>query len=439
MKAYRLNRKQYATIVESETERLFAYVGGIRSGKTITGAHWALHNILNFPKAKGGIFSNTVSQLNTATLSEFIQVLESYGLFKGEHYVANKDPERYFGYKSKFEKHNGVWSFMNGAQIITFSIETMIRGIELGWCWGDEVQDAAIDSLNIVLGRMSGAKFPRTLWTMTPPMDNADIDEMIWGEKAIPHTIGTTYDNKGNLPEGYIEQLESTYDNLTFKREVLAQRVTMNGLNWLYSFEREKHISGKAAYDTMQPVYVSIDFNNNPFTAILAHRGRNAEGKQYIHYFDEITLTPDQVLGRTFIEAMVEEIFRRTPAQVQNRLYFITGDASGRSQSVIAKVGQNMWSEIVDRMRVSPNNILVPRSNPPHQESRRLCNSIFSNYDEVLINPKCKVLIRDCEFVKALPDGGVDKGSRAKVDKRADALDCLRYDLHANNRQFIFR
>jgi len=104
VKAYRLNRKQYATIVESEKERLFAYVGGIRSGKTITGAHWALHNIINFPEAKGGIFSNTVSQLNTATLSEFIQVLESYGLFKGEHYVANKDPERYFGYKSKFEK-----------------------------------------------------------------------------------------------------------------------------------------------------------------------------------------------------------------------------------------------------------------------------------------------------------------------------------------------
>jgi hypothetical protein len=328
---------------------------------------------------------------------------------------------------------------MNGAQVITFSIETMIRGIELGWCWGDEVQDAAIDSLNIVMGRMSGAKFPRTLWTMTPPMDNPDIDELIWGEKQIAHTIGTTYDNSANLPEGYIEQLEKTYDSLTFKREVLANRVTMSGLNWLYSFDRQKHVGGKATYDTSMPVYVSIDFNNNPFTAILAHRGRHQDGKQFIHYFDEITLTADHIQGKTFIEAMVEEIFRRTPAQVQNRLYFVTGDASGRQQSVIAKVGQNMWSEIVDRMRISTNNLLVPRSNPPHQESRRLCNSIFSNYDEILINPKCKVLIRDCEFVKALPDGGVDKGSRAKVDKRADALDCLRYDLHANNKQFIFR
>ena len=439
MKKFELNPKQHQTLIASETERLYAYVGGIRSGKTITEAHWALHNIIHQPEIKGGIFSNTVSQLNTATLSEFIGVLEAYGLFKGEHYVANKDPERYFGYKSKFEKHNGVWSFMNGAQVITFSIETMIRGIELGWCWGDEVQDAAIDSLNIVMGRMSGAKFPRTLWTMTPPMDNPEIDELIWGEKQIAHTIGTTYDNKSNLPEGYIEQLEKTYDSLTFKREVLANRVTMSGLNWLYSFDRQKHVGGKATYDTTMPVYVSIDFNNNPFTAILAHRGRHQDGKQFIHYFDEITLTADHIHGKTFIEAMVEEIFRRTPAQVQNRLYFVTGDASGRQQSVIAKVGQNMWSEIVDRMRISTNNLFVPRSNPPHQESRRLCNSIFSNYDEILINPKCKVLIRDCEFVKALPDGGVDKGSRAKIDKRADALDCLRYDLHANNKQFIFR
>ena len=314
MKKYNLNPKQHQTLTASETERLYAYVGGIRSGKTITGAHWALHNIIHQPEIKGGIFSNTVSQLNTATLSEFIGVLEAYGLFKGEHYVANKDPERYFGYKSKFEKHNGVWSFMNGAQVITFSIETMIRGIELGWCWGDEVQDAAIDSLNIVMGRMSGAKFPRTLWTMTPPMDNPDIDELIWGEKAIAHTIGTTYDNKANLPDGYIEQLEKTYDSLTFKREVLANRVTMSGLNWLYSFDRQKHVGSKATYDTSMPVYVSIDFNNNPFTAILAHRGRHQDGKQFIHYFDEITLTADHIQGKTFIEAMVEEIFRRTPA-----------------------------------------------------------------------------------------------------------------------------
>jgi len=117
------------------------------------------------------------------------------------------------------------------------------------------VQDAAIDSLNIVMGRMSGGEvFPERFWTMTPPMDNPDIDEMIWGEKAIAHTIGTTYDNRANLPEGYIEQFEKTYDSLTFKREVLANRVTMSGLNWLYSFERAKHIGSKAAYDTMQPL-----------------------------------------------------------------------------------------------------------------------------------------------------------------------------------------
>ena len=132
----------------------------------------------------------------------------------------------------------------------------------------------------------------------------------------------------------------------------------MSGLNWLYSFDRQKHVGGKATYDTTMPVYVSIDFNNNPFTAILAHRGRHQDGKQFIHYFDEITLTADHIHGKTFIEAMVEEIFRRTPAQVQNRLYFVTGDASGRQQSVIAKVGQNMWSELWTGCELAPTTYL---------------------------------------------------------------------------------
>ena len=150
------------------------------------------------------------------------------------------------------------------------------------------------------MGRMSGAKFPRTLWTMTPPMDNPDIDELIWGEKAIPHTIGTTYDNKANLPEGYIEQLAKTYDALTFKREVLAERVTMYGLNWLYSALNVQSILAARRHTIpCMPVYVSIDFNNNPFTAIFAHRGRNAKtASSSFTTSMKLRLTPDQCKAR---------------------------------------------------------------------------------------------------------------------------------------------
>jgi len=50
MNRFVLHGKQLRTIIESQTEPLYAYVGGIRSGKTITGAHWALKNIVERPK-----------------------------------------------------------------------------------------------------------------------------------------------------------------------------------------------------------------------------------------------------------------------------------------------------------------------------------------------------------------------------------------------------
>jgi len=236
-------------------------------------------------------------------------VLNSYGFEEGKHFVSGKHPKPYFGTKSKFEQHSMVWSFANGSQIIVFTLEQYFRGIELGWAWGDEVQDASLESLQVVRGRMSGSKQPRMLWTLTPPSNNPDLDELIYGADKIPLTIGTTYDNAPNLPASYIASLETAYDELTFKREVLAQRVTTTGLNWLYAFDRRRHVSEKAQYEPTLPVYVSIDFNNSPFVATLAHRGYK-DGKQYIHYFAEVAMLPTQVRSdQTMIEALVESIF----------------------------------------------------------------------------------------------------------------------------------
>ena len=432
-----LNSRQQYALDESLNHRLFAFVGGIRAGKTITGSHWALANILNRPHIKGGIFSNTNKQLNQATLSEFIKVLEYYGIVRGTHYVTGKDPERFFGYKSKFDQHAGVWSFANGAQVIVFSIETMIRGIELGWCWGDEVQDAPVELLNVVLGRMSGDTRPNTLWTLTPPANNAGMDNLIYGEKKVPQVISPTHDNEANLPEGYIQGLRERYDDLWFDREVLGKRVTMSGRNWLYAFNRDKHV-GHVDYKPDMPVYVSIDFNVSPFVAVLAQRGGHGR-EAFIHYFDEVVIRDTEVGARTYIEALCDEIRNRTPAAAAKNLYMVTGDASGRAQSVITQPGVNYWTEVAQNLRVPYSMINVPRANPPLVESRRLCNAIFAKYPEVKISPRCVTLIADCEFVKAKNGAEIDKASRANVHQRADALDALRYDLQANNFGWVER
>lgn len=434
--SYVLHRKQIEALILTEHQPICAYLGGIRSGKTITGAHFILKMISERPNELGGIFSNTNKQLTKATLKEFKQVLATYGFYENEHYLVNKNPERMFNYRSKFTDHTGVWSFINRAQVYTFSLETQIRGIEFGYVNGDEIQDATIDQLNVVLGRMSGSKNPRTFYTLTPPHSNPEIDELIYGENHIPLVVGTTYDNANNLPANYLETLERIYDKYTFRRDVLCERVTMAGMNWLYAFDRQKHVSPKARYELSNMVYVSFDFNVNPFVCVLAHRGVN-NGKRYIHYFDSIILNPEQIQGMEYIDAIVAEIRKRTPQQSKFNLYQITGDTSGRSQNIIGKVGETVWNKLIRTFNVSINQLTLPRTNPTHQESRVLCNAIFTSYDEVLINPKNKELIRDCEFVKAKPDGSIMKDNRSNVTQQADLLDCIRYDLNAFNREYI--
>jgi len=440
-KQFVLHKRQKEAIDLTKDNPVVKYVGGIRGGKTITGSHFALENIYNRPNEVGAIFAPTHNVLAKMTLKEFKAVLASYGLIQDTHYVVGKRPDPYFGYKSKFpEDHSGIWSFMNGAQIMTFSLESFYRGAEFGWAWGDEIQSSSRDDLDTVLGRMSGSKKPRTLYTYTPPADNPEIDEITYGDKALPGVFGTTYDNQKNLPEGYIEMLRSTMDELTFAREVLCERKPMSGLNWLYTFNRDKHTSESAVYQPNQIVYLSFDFNNNPFVCTLSHRG-SIPGKRhgYIHYFGTVVLDPDKVVGRTYIEAICEAISINCPMQWRNKAFMVTGDASGGAQSVLKRVGENIWTDIVRGLGISARQLVLPKANPRHKDSRELCNAIFQNYDEVLINPECRELVRDCEFVKANPDGTIVKDNRKKVTQQADLLDALRYDLNAFSGDFIKR
>ena len=434
----KLHAKQWDALELVEENPISGYLGGIRSGKTITGAHFALHNIGERPNELGGIFSNTHKQLHKSTLKEFKGILMAYGMNEGVHYLVNKNPEGLFPYKSRFTDHESVWSFFNGAQIFTFSLETQIRGIELGWVWGDEIQDAKLDELQVVMGRMSGSQNPKTFYTLTPPKDNPEIDELIYGANSIPVVIGTTYDNKKNLPDGYIEMLEQTYDPITFAREVMCERKPMSGLNWLYSFNREKHVNDAARYNEKELLYLSFDFNNNPFVCTMAHRGiRQGQKHGYIHYFDTVVLKPEETSGQSYIQAIAQAVSLKAPYQFKHKSMIITGDSSGSNQSILNRVGENIWIELLKAFGVGRNNLILPKKNPFLKDSRVLCNSIFSNYDEVFINPKCRELIRDCEFVKAKPDDSILKDNRKNITQQADLLDALRYDLNAFNRNFV--
>lgn len=449
---YKLYNKQVEALeLILDTDKSIAgFLSGMRGGKTICGSHFVLKMIADRPNELGAIFSPTSEQLTHFTLAEFKKVLQAYGIIQDIHYVVNINPKDKFGYTTRFPSdHYGVWSFWNGAQVYTFSLQSFFMGAEFGYCYGDEIQKATKEQLDNILTRMSGSPNPKTFYTFTPPANNPDIDIMSYGPNeddagggTLSLIVGTTYDNK-SLGEKYLKDLEDTMDPITFQRDILCRRVTMVGFPWLYSFDRKKHVNESAKYQQNEMVYVSFDFNNNPFVCLLSHRGI-ANKKRYIHYFDAIELTPSMVVNKTFIEAMVEQIWIHTPLQAKNNLYMVTGDATGRSQSIMSRVGENIWTELMKCMHISTGQMRLGASNPLNANARELCNAILSNSHkpdsiEVYINPKCLGLIRDCEIVQAKPDGTMVKDSRTKLEQRADWIDAMKYDLNAFNYDFLKR
>jgi hypothetical protein len=442
-KKYILHHRQYEALQLIKEHPVAAYMGGIRSGKSITGAHFIHECIWERPNELGAIFSPTAPQLSKMTLVELKNVLSYYGIEQDKDYIVNKKPDKRFGYKTRFPAdHKGVWSFWNGAQIYTFSLKSFYRGAEFGYSWGDEIQDATKANLDVVTGRMSGSSNPKTFYSFTPPRNNPDVDELAYGDSEgmgrLPIAVGTTYDNAANLEAPYLKTLENTYDKKTFAREVMCERVNLAGFPWLYSFDRNIHVSPLAVYQPSSTVYISFDFNVNPFVCTLAHRGYNEKtGKKYIHYFDIIVLTPEMCGGLEYIEAIIKEIKARTFTQSQRNAYMITGDVSGRKEDIVSKVGVVAWSKILDGFKIAKQNIILPRVNPTHVDSRVLCNSIISNYGEVLINPKCKELIRDCEYALAHADGHRKKDNRKDVTQQLDCLEAMVYDMNAFNGDFV--
>lgn len=402
-----------------------AFVGGIGAGKSVSGAAFALTMINNNPEWYGLIISNTTKQLNTSTLPVFTDVLADAGWVKNIHYVINKDPYRFYGYKSKFPDHSGIWSFYHGAQILTFSLESMMRGIEVAWCWLDEVQDSKKSDLDMVTGRVRQTNTPYIRYTMTPPQANPDINEMIFGENSIPKVHATSYDNP-HLPRAYLQLLEDTYDPITFDREVMGMESKDTSNRFAYCFE-DRHISEKAIYRPKETVYLSLDHNINPMTCVVWQQGTH-RGKPWIHYIDEI------VIGNSNIYEMCERI---------NMLYgndhlIVTGDATSRKGDVnLRSNDKNTWTITRQELRLGPAQMRVPRKNPDTRDAYVLVNSILAKHPEILFHPKMKNAIRDMRFVKVDHEIKIIKKNRKDLTQQADLMDCIKYSLYNFHGDFV--
>jgi hypothetical protein len=229
----------------------------------------------------------------------------------------------------------------------------------------------------------------------------------------------TTYDNP-HIKKEEVDEARVQLDDLTFRQEYLAEYVDANDKPYLYAFQDAVHVISDYKINPHLNLLISFDFNKEPMTALVAQQPTVGD----LVIFDEIRInsgsTPevcDHILAKynKFIGKME-----------------VTGDATGRNRTSMVRGNVNHYIIIKEKLQLKDNQLIVPRQNNSHENSRILCNSVIQNAN-FRITKNCEATILDCTYA------AVDEfGELIKTQQEGrHFFDNVRYLIEAGFKDFI--
>jgi len=264
---------------------------------------------------------------------------------------------------------------------------------------------------------------------------NTDIEPDHWVRKYFYDQVredafylhSTYKDNIANLNDGAIQDYESlaTIDPDSYAVEVLGEWGQKKiDRPFAPAFDQERHVK-PCAFIPDRPVFISFDFNIDPFAAIYYHLWRDGEG-WHMHIFDEETIK-----GGT-VDEMCDRI--RYKYGVKMATVTITGDYNGNNSNMVTPDKASAYLQIKRKLKLTDNNFDL-RPNPMHTNSREHCNYVLHHFPDFRIDPKCLNLTRDLRTVEVDENQSIKKRDRSKSEQRADHLDAWRYAINGKEMQ----
>jgi phage terminase large subunit len=349
----------------------------------------------------GLVGAPTYPMLRDATLTSFLEVLETNRI----PYELNKS-------------ESVVWMKDTGSRILFRAVDDFerLRGTNLAWFGLDELTYTTEEAWLRLEGRLRDPVASRlcgfAVWTPKGYdwVFRRFVRERVDGYEAI---LAAPFENRHvleKIPDFY-KRLKSSYDPRFFQQEVLGDLNLHAGLVYR-AFDRNRNVR-ELHVSAMEPLYWALDFNVDPMSSVVVQKAG-----QEMRVLDEI------VLNRATTYEACEEFHSRYPKHGAGIVIY--GDVSGKRMQTSGTSDYQIVRDYFRKAGYSNMHFKVPQSNPSIRERILLVNAKLQSaaeQSELVIDPRCKELIRDFEEVLYKADSSViDKDRDPKRTHLSDAL-----------------
>ena len=220
---------------------------------------------------------------------------------------------------------------------------------------------------------------------------------------------GKTMDNTF-LPKEFVDTLLNNYDSKLVQAYLHGEFVNLTNQSAYYNFERTANVE-PIRYNRDKPIIFCIDFNVQPMCGVVLQR---YEGDPKIRIIDEIKITHSgggELMTERIANIVKErykpdrysanDFFKKNPQNI----YMCYPDPAGHARKTTGDTDHNI-------LRQQGFIVKVKKQAPRVIDRLNSMNNAFNN---MIIDPKCKGLIRDLEQV-------VVKGITRELDKSNSEL-----------------
>lgn len=244
--------------------------------------------------------------------------------------------------------------------------------------------------------------------------------------------VYTSYDNP-YIDKEEIDAAKELLGEAVFNCEYMAIDMDGKALNpFAFQFDEQKHVCEPLPPDNNKQLYISIDFNLNPFCVLFSHIWRDT--KIHWHVVDEAEITNGS------LPAMIDLIKLRYGNRIHNA--YLTGDAMGKRGELGSRDNASLYTQLSRGLNINHGQVMTP-ANPTHENSRADVNYFLyhSKVEDAAFDFKiysnCKGTIRDFKSVQCDAFGEIKKHNRKDLTQQADRLDCGRYTVNTFLKKFI--